>query len=160
MKLVPDRDYFVCEYCTSFAFPNASDESVRVLGESTPIDCPICQTRLALAAVEKSRVRSCTHCKGMLISQFDFYDVLQRRRAKFAGRSVVQARWNPDELGRKIKCPLCQAEMDVHLYGGGGNAVIDTCAHCGIIWLDYGELTQMASAPDYGTDHLRWGKEK
>ena len=30
--------------------------------------------------------------------------------------------------------------MEAHPYFGGGNAVVDTCEHCGLIWLDAGEL--------------------
>jgi hypothetical protein len=30
--------------------------------------------------------------------------------------------------------------MDTHPYSGGGNAVVDTCEECGLIWLDAGEL--------------------
>jgi Zn-finger nucleic acid-binding protein len=31
--------------------------------------------------------------------------------------------------------------MDTHPYGGGGNAVIDSCFVCRLVWLDAGELT-------------------
>jgi hypothetical protein len=30
--------------------------------------------------------------------------------------------------------------METHAYGGGGNAVVDTCSRCDFIWLDAGEL--------------------
>ena len=30
--------------------------------------------------------------------------------------------------------------MEAHPYFGGGNAVVDTCERCGLIWLDAGEL--------------------
>jgi Zn-finger nucleic acid-binding protein len=31
--------------------------------------------------------------------------------------------------------------METHPYGGGGNAVVDTCPRCDTIWLDAEELT-------------------
>jgi Zn-finger nucleic acid-binding protein len=37
--------------------------------------------------------------------------------------------------------------MATHPYLGPGNAVIDTCSACELIWLDYGELTQLVEAP-------------
>lgn len=37
--------------------------------------------------------------------------------------------------------------MDVHPYYGPGNIVIDTCSRCNVIWLDCGELQQIADAP-------------
>jgi hypothetical protein len=30
--------------------------------------------------------------------------------------------------------------MEAHPYFGGGNAVVDTCDRCNLIWLDAGEL--------------------
>jgi Zn-finger nucleic acid-binding protein len=43
--------------------------------------------------------------------------------------------------------------MDVHPYYGPGNVVIDTCSGCDMVWLDHGELKQIADAPgqDRGT---------
>ena len=35
----------------------------------------------------------------------------------------------------------CHKPMDTHPYYGGGNAVIDTCPRCQLVWLDAGELT-------------------
>jgi len=37
--------------------------------------------------------------------------------------------------------------MDVHPYYGPGNVVIDTCGQCYLVWLDHGELKQIADAP-------------
>jgi Zn-finger nucleic acid-binding protein len=38
--------------------------------------------------------------------------------------------------------------MDTHLYGGGGNVILDDCENCGLNWLDYGELDRIVRAPD------------
>jgi Zn-finger nucleic acid-binding protein len=40
--------------------------------------------------------------------------------------------------------------MDVHPYYGPGNAVIDTCGRCALIWLDHGELKVIVTAPERG----------
>jgi Zn-finger nucleic acid-binding protein len=37
--------------------------------------------------------------------------------------------------------------MNTSPYSGPGNIVVDTCVHCGLMWLDCGELTVMANAP-------------
>jgi len=37
--------------------------------------------------------------------------------------------------------------MDTHPYYGPGNCVVDTCIRCGVIWLDYGEITVITNAP-------------
>jgi Zn-finger nucleic acid-binding protein len=46
--------------------------------------------------------------------------------------------------------------MLTHPYYGPGNVVIDNCAECDAIWLDFGELKQIVSAPgrDRGTREL------
>jgi Zn-finger nucleic acid-binding protein len=37
--------------------------------------------------------------------------------------------------------------MDVHPYYGPGNVIIDSCTTCDLVWLDIGELKQIAEAP-------------
>lgn len=51
------------------------------------------------------------------------------------------------ELQRQIDCPLCYLTMDVHSYYGPGNAVIDSCFRCGVLWLDQGEVKVLEHAP-------------
>jgi Zn-finger nucleic acid-binding protein len=41
----------------------------------------------------------------------------------------------------------CAADMSTHPYYGPGNVVIDTCDACHVVWLDFGELRQIADAP-------------
>jgi Zn-finger nucleic acid-binding protein len=38
--------------------------------------------------------------------------------------------------------------MDTHFYAGPGNVIVDSCDGCSLIWLDRGELTRIAHAPD------------
>jgi hypothetical protein len=38
--------------------------------------------------------------------------------------------------------------MDTHFYAGPGNVVIDSCENCCLTWLDGGELTRIAAAPE------------
>ncbi len=38
--------------------------------------------------------------------------------------------------------------MDTHSYAGPGNVIVDSCGTCFLIWLDRGELTRIAHAPD------------
>jgi Zn-finger nucleic acid-binding protein len=40
--------------------------------------------------------------------------------------------------------------MDTHSYAGPGNVIVDSCGDCFLIWLDRGELTRIAHAPDEG----------
>jgi len=59
-----------------------------------------------------------------------------------------------DEVLQKIsdkpltKCPNCGVQMVTHPYGGPGNVILDTCEHCSLNWVDYGELQRIVRAPD------------
>jgi Zn-finger nucleic acid-binding protein len=152
VRLVHDRDYFVCEYCGSFDFPDESSDGVRVLGQPGSADCPVCKMGLVSACVGESHVLYCNNCKGILIPQSSFLNIIQYRRAKLVGRVHEPLPFNPAELARQIKCPYCHRAMDVHPYAGGGKAVIDLCARCAVIWLDYGEMSKIVCAPEYGSD--------
>jgi Zn-finger nucleic acid-binding protein len=46
--------------------------------------------------------------------------------------------------------------LETHPYYGPGNVVIDSCAACDVIWLDFGELKQIVDAPgrDRGSRQL------
>ena len=52
---------------------------------------------------------------------------------------------DPAELSRRLPCPRCRKRMDTHPYHGGGNAVIDTCHRCRLVWLDAGEITVLGN---------------
>jgi hypothetical protein len=85
----------------------------------------------------------------MLIGMDTFIAVLHnvRARREISGVPAHQPDWT--EMDRRIKCPRCGQEMDTHLYGGGGNVIIEDCEHCELNWLDYGELERIAQAPDH-----------
>ena len=56
----------------------------------------------------------------------------------------------PEELRRRVQCPRCHKPMDTHPYHAGGNAVIDTCERCHLVWLDAGELAEIGRYPFHG----------
>jgi Zn-finger nucleic acid-binding protein len=150
MQLVPRRDYFACEYCTSFHFPKqaaASSDGVTVLGEDSDMSCPVCQQRLVVASIAKRRVLHCEACRGVLATNENFADLMKRRRATYTGGDVRPEPINPEELERTVTCPKCRKPMDTHPYYGPGNAVVDTCGQCFLIWLDHGEIAALEKAP-------------
>ena len=66
--------------------------------------------------------------------------IVTKRRALHGPHENRTSPFDPSELKRVLTCPNCQQRMDTHPYFGGGNAVVDTCEGCGLIWLDAGEL--------------------
>ena len=149
MRLDPDREFFQCDYCSSFYFPEPNADGVRVLGEPTSLDCPVCAIKLVHAAIADRRVMYCTRCRGMLIPMDLFLAIIQdlRSRREAAAEVARQPDWNG--LNRRIHCPKCGQTMDTHSYGGGGSVIMDDCENCSLNWLDYGELDKIVRAPDH-----------
>lgn len=146
MKLVRDRDYFVCEYCTTFFFPEPSKDEVRDLEELVNLQCPICRNQLSLAAIEGNRALLCENCRGILIDQWVFAFAVQYLRSHSNGPDIPPHPLDPNEFNRKLRCPSCGRAMDTYPYGGPGNIVIDCCGKCQLLWLDYGELYKVIHA--------------
>ena len=150
MKLVDARDYFVCEYCTSFYFPTArpmAADGVQVLGERSDLNCPQCGNGLVAGTIERRRVLHCEQCRGVLATNPEFAEIVKRRRATHDGPTETPPPLQPEVLEREIRCPSCGRLMDTHPYYGPGNIVVDTCARCFLIWLDHGEIAAIGRAP-------------
>ena len=159
MTLHRENQYYHCEYCGSYHFPAASKDGVRLLGPAPDdVRCPQCAEPLLLASLDdKYRGFQCPTCQGLLLENAGFGEVVTARRA-WATEAPEPARpLNREHLERRILCPLCHHTMDTHPYAGPGTIVIDTCAACKVIWLDYGELARAVNAPgrDRGSALLR-----
>ncbi len=148
MRLKPDQECLVCDYCGSAHFPETNADGVRVLGEVSSLNCPICAVPLVHASIARERILYCGRCRGMLVGMEPFLAIVHNLRAR--GEVVAEGAHQPDwsEMERRIRCPQCGQEMDTHLYGGGGNVVMEDCERCEFNWLDHGELERIVQAPD------------
>jgi Zn-finger nucleic acid-binding protein len=136
----------ICDYCGGQTTPPTDEDGVLVL-EPTGHNCPACMTALADASVESHEILYCTHCHGMLLEMEKFLPLLDvLREYRYWSRSSQALR--PIDTRQVLRCPLCQLEMDRHLYGGGGNVEVDSCETCNVLWLDRGELSRIVAAPD------------
>ena len=136
------RTPFWCEHCETYQFAGA-DESVdglTPLGESSGRQCPCCATDLYSAAIAQVHVEHCGQCRGVLVSSEDFPFLLQQLELPDEGPLDVPQPLDPAELTRRVGCPTCDGQMEVHPYHGRGNAVIDSCHRCRVIWFDHGEI--------------------
>jgi Zn-finger nucleic acid-binding protein len=147
LQPVGNRNYFSCPYCQSFHFPETTPDGVTVLGEDTKYDCPVCEEKLVAATIHGDRIRYCQRCRGFLADNPSFGRIVHRKRAAQQSSTHVPVPFSPAELKRRVKCPRCRKLMDVHPYHGGGNAVIDTCYRCHLIWLDAGEVSVIGEYP-------------
>jgi Zn-finger nucleic acid-binding protein len=150
MELFERRRYYFCRYCGSFHFLDTPEiDGIRVL--ETPAQaasCPRCSTRLATAQLDGAHpVHCCTTCRGVLLPRTTFAHVVYTRRTWAASQPVPPLPLDRRELERIVACPWCSHRMDVHPYYGPGNVIIDSCTACDLVWLDVGELKQIADAP-------------
>jgi Zn-finger nucleic acid-binding protein len=140
MQPVGNRPHFHCPACTAFHFPEETGDGATVVGEPVGAACPVCQLPLQSALIEEETVCYCDRCRGFLTPIDSFGRIVGARRARRSPNEQRVAPFDPAELQRVLKCPDCGKRMDAHPYSGGGNAVVDTCERCNLIWLDAGEL--------------------
>lgn len=145
MQLKPGMDSFKCEYCQSVYLPEKNDDGVRVLGEPSGEDCPVCKTPLVMAALAKVRIIYCSGCRGMLIPMPVLEPLVEELEIP-AGTAIAPPAADSNDLRRRVDCPHCHRPMDPHFYAGPGNVVIDSCEACTLLWLDQGKLTRIVSA--------------
>lgn len=146
MKVEEGKNVFHCDYCGCYHFSDKNLDGVALLDEASPYDCPSCGRTLAAAVVNHVRIYSCPNCRGNLIPQSKMHPIL--RRAKLSDILFEEMTNPPDlsELDRILECVSCRKPMDVYPYGGAGNILIQGCARCGLIWLDFGELSRILSS--------------
>ena len=147
MRLKADQECFQCDYCGNIHVPDKNAEGIRVFDEPSSLACPVCATALVQASAG-TRILYCKQCHGMLISMDVFPAVVQDLKIHRETTAYLAQPFDPRDLDRRINCPQCGRQMDTHLYGGGGNVVVDDCEPCSLIWLDYGELDRIVRAPD------------
>jgi Zn-finger nucleic acid-binding protein len=149
MTLYRERDYYHCEHCGSYHFPNQDSQGLRVLGENPEgIHCPHCKILLNLVTyADFFQGFQCPDCQGLLFNRTTFREAIEFRRSRTKLPPEPYSTFDPTELERITFCPVCQQQMETFQYNGPGNIVIDTCHHCDMIWLDYGEIQKVVNAP-------------
>lgn len=150
MELFERRRYYFCRYCGTFHFlDTAETDGIHLLDRPAQArPCPACAAPLAKSLLDNTHVvEFCEQCRGVLLARTSFAHTVTERRAWATGQPEPPAPIDQRELQRRLACPSCGTKMEVHPYYGPGNVVIDTCARCDAVWLDFGELKQIANAP-------------
>jgi Zn-finger nucleic acid-binding protein len=150
MQPVGGRAYFRCQYCYTFEFPQTAEDGVVELSESSDLHCPVCERGLASAAMEGHTVNFCGQCRGVLTTNALFSQIVSNRRAKNVATTPAPQPLTSSDFQRRLRCPQCERTMDTHPYGGGGAVVVDTCPRCHLIWLDAGEIDDIARHRPHG----------
>lgn len=150
IALRPDTAGYTCEYCHRVFFPGEEDDGVQVnSGEESLTDqaCPLCSLPLTKATIDDTPVLFCTQCHGLLMPMHVLPGLIEAAHGGEA-KPAVQTPGDRSELKRSLICPQCHQRMETHFYSGPGNVIIESCGTCWLIWLDRGELTRIAHAPD------------
>lgn len=164
MTLFRERDYYYCEHCQSYHFPEQDQDGLRVLGENPEsLPCPQCREVLNLITYDDFfKGYQCPKCLGLLFNRTTFREAIEFHRSRTKKPPEPFSHYHPDELTRVTYCPSCQKEMETFQYNGPGNIIIDTCHPCDLIWLDYGELQKVVNAPgrDRGVPRQKPSRKK
>ena len=80
LRTASNRDYSVCDYCTTVAFREPDVDGIVVLGENSVLPCPICQRTLVTALVNDTDILFCDRCRGILCDQPAFGAVTRELR--------------------------------------------------------------------------------
>jgi len=149
MTLDEARDYFYCSYCGSYVVPDPDKEGVALLEQTTDLKCPLCGTLLAEAQANTIHILACPNCHGNLIPQSHMLPIIDA--ASPVDSDLARLERPPDlaELQRKLTCPSCHNGMESYEYGGCGSVIIQGCQACGLIWLDFGELSKIIYASQH-----------
>jgi Zn-finger nucleic acid-binding protein len=149
MELTESRRFLICRYCGTFNFPDPVDaDGVRVVGHLPDAPaCPVCDTTLAAAVMDEKPVHFCARCRGILLPRTSFASIVQKRRAWATEPPVEPRPLARKDLERRLPCPNCRRHFDTYPHYGPGNVVIDNCAGCDVIWLDFGEIRSIVEAP-------------
>jgi Zn-finger nucleic acid-binding protein len=102
MRLKPDMESFQCDYCKSVYLPEKNDDGVRVLGEASGQDCPLCNVPLVHAVLAKVPIIYCKGCKGMLIPMQALEALIEELRVHEGTESLLIA---PDNDAARLTAP-------------------------------------------------------
>ncbi len=150
VQQVAGQQYLKCSYCESILVNGeaaVSVDRITPLGSSLESECPTCRSALQTGQMDGRPALYCSDCFGILLKHEDFGTIVRERRARRAGLEPAEPQpIDPAAYERQLRCPCCRNRLEAHPYYGPGNVVIDSCAECGLVWLDQGEMTRVEHA--------------
>ena len=98
-------------------------------------NCPRCKIEMQLLRVNEIELDACPKCMGI------WFDTTELDKIIGSEKSFEEMAYLSETLGGNINCPNCEKKMG---YTTIKNNTIDFCKTCEGIWLDPGELTELA----------------
>jgi len=123
------------------------DQNGVLTARPAHIACPRCRKVLVIGDLSGCQFAGCPDCKGMLFQKEVFANLIRHLRSMSSADPFPPTPMNASELAVRRLCPTCGEALETHSYAGPGNAVIDSCFPCAIVWLDATELNRLVRAP-------------
>jgi Zn-finger nucleic acid-binding protein len=129
------------------------------------MNCPVCNHSLDAAKYEYLPYYYCKRCQGMWVDAKLLKNLAVRMAVnmniKPSEKKFFQPRTveRPPKDGRVRLCPKCGAGMKQLNYAYDSNVIIDRCDACEGIWLDNGEMTQLAAFHQIDEDAVLLGRD-
>lgn len=138
-----------CQFCESVQFlgEGHGPDGLVLTGPESETSCPLGCGPLSGGVLDGYPVAGCPECLGILIRADEFGLLVSERRARWCGAELRPRPVDPESLHRAAGCPGCGYRMETHPYYGPGNAVVDSCGRCGLVWLDAGEVAAIEQSP-------------
>ncbi|MEP6754907.1 MAG: zf-TFIIB domain-containing protein [Chthonomonadales bacterium] len=108
-------------------------------------DCPRCASRLLEKRFGAVLIDNCTTCGGMW---FDYEELSILAKDPTVCLKAIDDSFKPAlasvEPHGDMKCPRCTLALVPFSFGHSPEVALDACPHCRGVWLDEGELSQIA----------------
>ena len=98
-------------------------------------NCPRCQLDLTILKVRDIELDACPNCMGI------WFDSTELDKVIGGAKSFEEIAYLSQPLGGNIFCPNCGDKMH---YSTVKDVTIDFCKKCEGVWLDTGELSELA----------------
>jgi Zn-finger nucleic acid-binding protein len=130
-----------------------------------PMNCPVCNRSLTAEKYEYLPYHSCKQCGGMWVDAKLLKNLAVRLAVDTNIKPCEKKFFQPRTVERPSKddrirlCPKCSAGMKQVNYAYDSNVIIDRCDACEGIWLDSGEMTQLAAFYQVDEDAVLIGRD-
>lgn len=131
-----------CDFCEAFRcqklLRNASAR-IKILCKTTGIACPGCDQDLRFGKLSKMKVLHCAGCDGLLMTRGALRETIRRRRSQDTQPGLAPQAVVGTPFQRSAICPQCTRTLELHPYHGPGQALIEACDHCDLVWFEPAE---------------------
>ena len=100
MRLFRERDYYHCEHCDSYYFPESNMDGIRVLGANPEgYECPLCKIPLNMVVIDNYyKGYQCSNCRGLMFNRTMFRETIDNRRSRAKAPPEPINTFNPADI--------------------------------------------------------------